>query len=185
MHDFKWVRKAVCLGTVFFLAVWLVKPVGVSTQFSVLAGIFHSALDETVITEEGSTNAYYAKSEGKLAKSIREPWNYDFIFVLAIPFGAYAAYKLNGEKKRSELADVGENPELPESKQSAWRLYLPGFIGGFILLFGARMADGCTSGHMMSGMMQGSVSGYIFAAAVFLTAIPTAIIAGRINGGGR
>ena len=28
------------------------------------------------------------------------------------------------------------------------------------------MADGCTSGHMFSGMMQGSVSGYIFAASV-------------------
>jgi hypothetical protein len=36
------------------------------------------------------------------------------------------------------------------------------------------MADGCTSGHMFSGIMQGSVSGFIFAAAVFLTGIPAA-----------
>ena len=38
------------------------------------------------------------------------------------------------------------------------------------------MADGCTSGHMMSGMMQGSVSGYIFAGAVFIVAIPVALL---------
>lgn len=55
----------------------------------------------------------------------------------------------------------------------------PPFIGGFLLLFGARMADGCTSGHMFSGIMQGSVSGYIFAAAVFLAGIPMARYYGK------
>ena len=55
---------------------------------------------------------------------------------------------------------------------------LPSFLAGFLLLYGARMADGCTSGHMMSGMMQGAVSGYIFAGAVFAVAIPTAILVG-------
>lgn len=37
------------------------------------------------------------------------------------------------------------------------------------------MADGCTSGHMMSGIMQSSVSGFIFAAAVFAVAISISI----------
>ena len=59
--------------------------------------------------------------------------------------------------------------------------YALSFIGGFLLLFGARMADGCTSGHMMSGMMQGSISGYVFAISVFATAIPTAIIVKNIK----
>lgn len=104
-----WIKKGLALGGVFFLAVLLVKPIGVSTQFSVLSGIFHSALDETVITENDerdtgyeSTNAYYDKSEGKLAKSIQHPWNYDFVFVLAIPVGAYLAYAamINGNASR-------------------------------------------------------------------------------------
>lgn len=190
MENKKWIRNAVCLGAVFFIAILLVKPVGVSTQFSVLSGIFHSALDENVITEDASResgyvseNAYYDKSDGKLAKSIKEPWNYDFVFVLAIPLGAYIAYMLNRGRKKSELSDVGEIKRISPQKQSLWQVYLPSFIGGFIILFGARMADGCTSGHMMSGMMQGSVSGYIFAAAAFLTAIPTAIMIGKRNGG--
>ncbi len=41
------------------------------------------------------------------------------------------------------------------------------FIGGFLLLFGARMASGCTSGHVISGGMQLAVSSYTFAIFVF------------------
>ena len=184
-----WIEKALALGGVFFLTVLLVKPIGVSTQFSVLSGIFHSALDETVITESDerstgykSTNAYYDKSEGKLAEAIENPWNYDFVFVLAIPFGAYAAYAANDKRKRLQMSDVGQIPDVPDSRQGFWRRYLPSFLGGFIILYGARMADGCTSGHMMSGMMQGSVSGYLFAAAAFAVAIPTAILTGKTGG---
>ena len=58
---------------------------------------------------------------------------------------------------------------------------MPSFIGGLLLLFGARMAGGCTSGHMMSGIIQGSVSGYIFAAVVFAIAIPTSIIIKKVT----
>ena len=187
-----WVIKALALGAVFFLAVLLIKPIGVSTQFSVLSGIFHSALDENVITENEerstgyeSTNAYYDKSEGKLAKAIENPWNYNFVFVLAIPFGAYAAYAANDKRRRLQMSDVGQNPDEPASQQSFWRRYLPAFLGGFIILYGARMADGCTSGHMMSGMMQGSVSGYLFAAAAFTVAIPVAVMTGKAAKGGR
>lgn len=187
-----WIKKGFALGGIFFLAVLLVKPIGVSTQFSVLSGIFHSALDEAVITENDSrssgyesTNAYYDKSEGKLAKAIENPWNYDFVFVLAIPVGAYLAYASNDKRKRLQMSDVGQNPNVPDYRESFWRRYIPAFLGGFIILYGARMADGCTSGHMMSGMMQGSVSGYIFAAAAFAVAIPVAIFTGRAAKGGK
>ena len=126
-----------------------------------------------------STNAYYDKNDGKLAKSIENPWNYDFIFVLAIPVGAYLAFSSNDKRKRLQMSNVGQIPDVPDSRQNFWRRYLPSFLGGFIILYGARMADGCTSGHMMSGMMQGSVSGYLFAAAAFAVAIPVAILTGK------
>ncbi len=41
------------------------------------------------------------------------------------------------------------------------------FIGGFILIFGARLAGGCTSGHVISGGMQVSVASLIFSVFVF------------------
>ena len=193
MSNWKWLKGALLLGTVFFLAAFLVKPIGVSTQFSVVSGIVHSALDpdtiqvdETRETGYRSTNAYYDKSDGKLAKSIKQPMNYDFIFVLAIPLGALAGYFFDKYRKRSTNDIKASDPEFTapsfatedskelEIKTTFVKNYLPSFIGGFLLLFGARMADGCTSGHMFSGMMQGRVSGYVFAAAVFLTGIPMA-----------
>lgn len=41
------------------------------------------------------------------------------------------------------------------------------FFGGFILIFGARMAGGCTSGHVISGGMQLAASSLLFAVFVF------------------
>ena len=181
MQDNKWMYKAIFLGVVFFLAILLVKPIGVSTQFSVLSGIVHSTVDNTVIEmiEPGtyiSSNAYYAKSGGKVLQAILHPVNYDFIFVLAIPLGAYLAAFFN--KKPFAAVNVTAKKKVAKSK-----LFLSGFIGGFLLLYGARMAGGCTSGHMMSGIMQGSISGFAFAMAVFAAAIPTAIVLKKINKG--
>lgn len=58
---------------------------------------------------------------------------------------------------------------------SPWRRYLTVFVAGFVVLYGARLAGGCTSGHMMSGMMQTAVSGYVFAAGAFAAGIPLAV----------
>lgn len=183
MKNYNWIKSALFLGFAFFLAIFMVKPVGVSTQFSVVSGIVHSVVEPSVITpdesrESGykSTNAYYDKSDGQLAGHIKNPWNYDFIFVLAIPLGAYIMYRLKNKNQNSKIENIEPISNLPKAKQNFIKTYLPSFIGGFLLLFGARMADGCTSGHMMSGMMQGSVSGYIFAGAVFIVAIPVALL---------
>lgn len=185
MKENKWIKGALILGFSFFIAVMLVKPIGVSTQFSVLSGIIHSSIDKDVIVKDStresgykSTNAYYDKSDGKLANSIKEPLNYDFIFVLAIPIGAYLGYlTLKNKKKNMDQSESNNSEACDLSRNRGFiKTYGHSLLGGFILMFGARMADGCTSGHMMSGMMQGSISGYVFAAAVFATAIPTALI---------
>jgi hypothetical protein len=48
------------------------------------------------------------------------------------------------------------------------------FVGGFLLLFGARFGGGCTSGHMISGVSQLAVSSLVFSSALFASAIVTA-----------
>lgn len=186
MNKNNWIKGALILGFSFFIAVFLVKPIGVSTQFSVLSGIIHSTVDKNVIVEDltresgyKSTNAYYDRNDGKIAKEIKNPLNYDFIFVLSIPVGGFIGYQLFKKKKadgeEAKSRDI-KACSLDDDNKGFIRRYALSFAGGFLLLFGARMADGCTSGHMMSGMMQSSVSGYVFAASVFATAIPTAII---------
>lgn len=190
MKDLKWMGKAMILGFSFFIAVLLVKPVGVSTQFSVVSGMVHSAVDSTVITENPerksgyeSTNEYYDRSEGKLAKSIKNPLNYSFIFFLAIPLGAFIGYSLIDKKKKSQTENTTNANNLAVIERDSIKEYLPAFISGFLLLYGARMAGGCTSGHMMSGIMQSSVSGFIFAAAVFAVAIPVSILTSKKSSG--
>lgn len=70
------------LGLVFFAAVLLVKPIGVSTQFVILDGIIADAVSPDFITQTddgySSTNAYMAKSGGKYAKNAANPLNYSF-----------------------------------------------------------------------------------------------------------
>ncbi|MGF2943930.1 YeeE/YedE thiosulfate transporter family protein [Mycobacterium sp. Lab-001] len=48
------------------------------------------------------------------------------------------------------------------------------FGGSFLVLFGARMAGGCTSGHMLSGGIQLALSGWLFTAATVTAMVATA-----------
>lgn len=57
------------------------------------------------------------------------------------------------------------------------------FIGGFLLLFGARMAGGCTSGHIISGGMQFAFSSMLFAIAVFAAFLTTGHYFYRVRAG--
>ena len=173
-----WKLGGVTLGLVFFLAVLLVKPIGVSTQFVILDGIIGDAVNPSLITQTDdgytSTNAYLAKSGGKYAKNAANPLNYSFVFVLAMMAGAVGSSLLRGGIGKDErrlpavwYANFGDTP---------WKRYAVVFAGGFIVLYGARLAGGCTSGHMMSGMMQTAVSGYIFALGAFAAAIPVSMM---------
>ncbi|MDE4060126.1 YeeE/YedE thiosulfate transporter family protein [Phaeobacter gallaeciensis] len=173
-----WKTGGLLLGFVFFLAVLLVKPIGVSTQFVILDGIIGDAVNSELVTktEEGytSTNAYLAKSNGKYAKSVMNPLNYSFVFVLAMAVGGFLSVMARGglparERSIPDLwrANMGDGVALR---------YGATFVGGFIVLYGARLAGGCTSGHMMSGMMQTALSGYLFAAGAFAAAIPVSLI---------
>jgi uncharacterized membrane protein YedE/YeeE len=49
-----------------------------------------------------------------------------------------------------------------------------GVLGGIFVGFGARLADGCTSGHALSGGLQLAVSSWIFLAAMMLSGMTMA-----------
>jgi hypothetical protein len=179
-----WLKSGLVLGAVFLLAVALVKPIGVSTQY-VIADCFifcklNPDLAKETIDADGnktysSSNAYLNKSNGKYAKNSLNISNYGFIFVIAMFLGGFIASKLGGPKVEKEESWI---PHVwRENLGSSWPKRMAGaFASGFFILLGARLAGGCTSGHMMSGMMQTSLSGYIFAAGVFAIAVPVAII---------
>ncbi len=175
-----WISGGLALGIVFFAAVLLAKPIGVSTEFAVLDGVIWHAADPGVVTPSQnaksgytSPNAYLAQGGGALAKAVANPLNYGMVFVGAMFIGALISGVLRG-------GIGGEERSMPQ----VWRAnfgdlslkrYVAAFAAGFLVLYGARLAGGCTSGHMMSGMMQTALSGYMFAAGAFLTGIPVAL----------
>lgn len=174
MRNWSWIRSGLMLAFVLLAAIILVKPIGVSTQYvitdAVVWDLFSDGViyaDESQKTGYGSDNAYLNKSGGKYAKSAAEPMNYSYIFVLAMILGGFIGYmQTKGHDKPSEKV----------SEPTTARYYLKAFSAGFLVLFGARLAGGCTSGHMMSGIMQTSLSGYLFTVSVFAAAVPVAWI---------
>lgn len=182
-----WRLGGLALGLVFLAAVVLVKPIGVSTQFVIFDGILWDAVNPAVVVESvdaksgyASPNAYLDKSGGAYAKNVANPLNYSFVFVVAMMAGAAVSALLRGGVPKAERA----MPPVWRANfgDSSMKRYLVAFVSGFLVLYGARLAGGCTSGHMMSGMMQTAVSGYIFAAGTFLAAIPLALIMFRREG---
>jgi hypothetical protein len=156
-----WWAGGLGIGAVLILAVALVQPIGVSTQYVVLDGV----LLHQVLPELADQSAYLTEAA--------EGWSlatYEFFFVTGIPVGAFlaswATKRFSPRLVPREWArQFGTNP----GRRLAWS-----FIGGFLLLFGARFGGGCTSGHMISGVSQLAVSSLIFSAALFVSAIVTA-----------
>lgn len=182
-----WLKGGILLGAVFFLAFYFVKPIGVSTQFVVFDAIVWDLIDQQVITASeaaksgfASINPYLNKSGGKIAAEAGNPLNYSFVFVLAMMVGAFISSKLR--KKIPDTEKVMPPVWKTRFGKSAQKRYVAAFLAGVIVLFGARLAGGCTSGHMMSGMMQTAVSGYLFAVGAFAVGIPAAILLFRKGG---
>jgi hypothetical protein len=181
-RQWNWFTGGIALGVVFLLAVLLVKPIGVSTEFVILDGIVWNALSDNLITKSpdaksgyASTNAYLNKGGGSYAKSVKNPIRYSPIFVLSMILGAFLSAKTGGPQA---TAPDRVAPEVWRSRfgEQGTKRYLATFIGGVLVLFGARLAGGCMSGNAMSGMMQTSISGYLFALGIFLAGIPLAIM---------
>ncbi len=182
IKELNWLKGGLFLGIVFLAAVWLVKPIGVSTQFVIFDGIVWDIFSPKLISENAdshtfeSTNAYLNKSGGKYAAHVKKPFSYGFIFVLSMILGGFISGRLS---KNKVLGSSRFYPEVWQDKfgeTSAKKRYFYMFFAGFIVLFGARLAGGCTSGHMMSGIMQTSLSGYLFTFGVFAAAIPVSIL---------
>ena len=100
-----------------------------------------SSIDKNIITVDNSresgyksTNAYYDKNDGEIAKKFKEPINYGNIFVLSIPVGSFIGYLLLRNKRIKRKEDEqNENCKLARNNPFI-NTYLIPFIGG---LFGA------------------------------------------------
>ncbi|HYH37555.1 MAG TPA: YeeE/YedE thiosulfate transporter family protein [Azospirillum sp.] len=96
--------------------------------------------------------------------------------VAGIALGAFASSRLSGTRRR------GFSPIWTRvaGVRSLGGRVLMGTAGGFVMLLGARIADGCTSGHGISGLAQLSVGSFIAVGAMFAGGILAAALMKRI-----
>lgn len=160
-----WKVAGLLLGLLVILATALVKPFGVSTQYVVTdAIVLHNAAPSVA-----ESNEYLNKYGEKADWGIGYGWMLVFGMFLGSGIAAMATKRFRQR----------ENPAIPAmwkeqfGDHKAKRL-LQAFIGGLLLLFDARLAGGCTSGHMISGVSQLTVGSFIFGAAIFASGILTA-----------
>ena len=158
------------LSWVTFVAMG--KALGTSTTMAKAAGLATAA----VVPEHVEANAYYGKYFNPPKKMM---FDWQFFLVLALPVGAFLASRLSGKGFRERV------PKLWETRFGPGRAkrYVAAFLGGAILLFGARLAGGCTSGHGISGGLQLAVSSWTFTFAMFASGIATAFALFGTEGG--
>lgn len=92
-------------------------------------------------------------------------WQLGFVFGIVI--GAYLSSSFSNTKRS------GFSPIWPKitNINSLGKRSIMAFVGGFIMLIGARIADGCTSGNGISGIALLSVGSMIVITAMFVSGI--------------
>ena len=141
------------------------KALGTSTTMVRTVGV----LERAVAPEHADETAYLVKYIGTTSKP--KPWfEWQFALVLMLPVGAWFAARQGGSRF------VERMPELWRQRfgDSRAKRYLGAFAGGAVMLYGARMAGGCTSGHGISGGLQLALSSWIFIGALLAGGIATA-----------
>lgn len=142
------------------------RPLGITTAFEETAALAATKMAPELMKSE----AYEREKEKK------PEIGWETGVVAGVVLGSMLSSRLSGEG-------------MPQAVPETWRKevgpsravrYAAAAAGGALMMFGARMAKGCTSGHGISGTMQLSVSSWIFTPVIFLTgAIVSKALFGR------
>jgi uncharacterized membrane protein YedE/YeeE len=95
--------------------------------------------------------------------------------VVGIAIGAFLSMRLSGARRQA-ISPVWSRTMGVTSLGARAPIAC---LGGFVMLFGARIAGGCTSGHGISGIAQLSVGSTLAVAAMFAGGILTAALLRR------
>jgi len=158
------------LGILAIISVWATTQLlgkstylGASTTFVRAAGL----LERTVAGEHVSLNEYFTKEK------VRVDWQ--FMLVCGIFLGALISSVSDKSFKLESVPPTWKKRFGPSIGKRA----VGALLGGIVAMVGARMADGCPSGHGLSGMMQLSVSSFVALAMFFVVGVIVAAIVYR------
>lgn len=133
-------------GFVSIFSVWAAgKYLGASTTFVRTAAMFESIFDQQKVAQM----EYFIKNAPKI--------DWQWMVVIGIFLGALIASVSSGSFQLKALPDMWQKRF---GSSVSYRAVFA-FVGGAMAMFGARLADGCPSGHGLSGSLQLAVSGFI------------------------
>lgn len=133
------------------------KALGITTTFVRTVGLVESIFSKAHVYN----NSYF--SSVMVGQPIIE-WQYTL--VLFIFFGAWVSTKLS-----KSTFDYYPSVWLERFGPSKRMRIFTTLTGGFMALFGARLAGGCTTGHGISGALKLATASWIFLPILFLSGI--------------
>jgi len=162
----KWLRKkewspyiaGAFVGLLNWFAILTVKPLGASTTFARTAAMIEKVFAPGHVADL----PYFAK----YGPTIDWQWT----LVLGILMGAFVSSRLSEQFQRRFVPPMWAE----RYGNGNFKRWIVAFIGGILLMGGARMAGGCPSGHGLSGVAQLAVSGWIAVMCFFTGGILTA-----------
>lgn len=130
-------------------------PLGITSAYERTAAALLAPL--------GLAGGYLAENELALG--------WEWALVIGVFLGAWLSARLGRDRE-------------PLTVPTMWRARFGGsrakrlgvaFVGGALMLFGARLADGCTSGHGVSGNLQLAASSWTFTAVFAVVSVVTGL----------
>ncbi len=143
------------------------KPIGITGAFENTA----AGVGQQLAPHASGVNAYLAKSE----EVPKVDW--EWMLAAGVALGSWLSANASGDRHPKRVPDVwatrfGASPTVRD---------LGAFVGGALMMFGARVAKGCTSGHAISGTQQLAASSWLFSPVMGATA---ALVARALFGKG-
>jgi len=154
MRPLNWAWAGILLGllNVIIMNTWVSnRPIGASTAFPYVGAIL-AGLKDAVYT-----------------KLIAKPGSWELWFLIGALIGAFVSSLIAGDFKLQLVPDRWKDVK---GSSGAKRIFWVA-VGAFLLIFGARMAGGCTSGHILSGFMQLSAGSMVFGIVVIISFLIT------------
>ncbi len=135
-------------------------PLGITTAFEHSVALIGQAVAPTL----ADNNEYFVNESPKIG--------WEWMLVVGVFFGALLSSLLSGDREKIVVPRMWEQRFGP----SVVLRLTAALLGGALMMFGARLAQGCTSGHGISGTLQLAASSWIFAILFFGTGIATALL---------
>ncbi len=150
------------IGILSWVAFGIAKdPLGVTTAYARIASVFAIPFMGSVGV---ASNTYWKAKPFSL--------DYGVVFLAGLMLGSFFSALLSRQLRVEVMSEVWHN-RFGGSKP---RRLLAAFCGGVAVMYGARMAGGCTSGHGISGTLQLAVSSWEFLIIMFAVGAATAAL---------